>query len=268
MLLVLRVAAVAASLLFAGLVVTTLLIVMPGNLEFVPPGTDESGLRFEDGILYIDTSFTIGNQGYHGITDFTFSVKAEVADQLLLTEYNTTPVNIPIGTRQVVPISIPIDLAVILASSYMIFEPANVTFTMGIGGTTTRGLLDFGASFAFEQEFEPLIPEFTFGNVTVSNATGEWVLQVPYTVDTASFLTGNATATVSLLNETGGTLGQTNETIPLGQVWAGNLTFVLSQEQAASLLLGPQDLTLDIALQLPGDLTVTFQETVTFDPGG
>ncbi len=271
MLTLVRILSVAASVAFSVLLLTTLLMVVPGNLEFIPPGGEESDLRLQGSILYLDTSFTIGNQGLHDITNFTFSVQAVVADQIKVTDYTTDPVSIPIGSRQVVPISIPVDVAALVGTSYVIFEPANVSFTMGVGGTTTRGFLDFNASFTYQQEFEALIPEFNIdiaNSTPILNATGDWVMLVPYTVGTASFLSGNATADISIRDEMDDLVGRANETIPLGVPSGGNLTFVLTPEKAAELLAGPQDLTLDVALEMSGELTFSFQSVVRYDPGG
>ncbi|MCJ2520957.1 MAG: hypothetical protein LN412_08485 [Candidatus Thermoplasmatota archaeon] len=266
-LLTVRIVSVLASLLFSALLITTILLAMPGNLEFIPPEMEEGDLRFEDGILYLDTSFTLGNGGYHDITNFSVTVQAIVQDDLVVTDYATTPVNIPVGERREVGISIPVDLEPLLSSGYLLFEPANVSFTIGMSGTTTRGLIDFAASVTFEQQFDPLISDFSFGVLNLSQDSGEWVLTVPYTVDAASFLQEPANATFSILDDTGTLLGQANATIDLGVPVAGNLTFDIDSAKAMELLADPQDLTIQVTLELPGDLTFTFETVVTL-PGG
>ncbi len=266
-LLTVRIVSVLASLLFSALLITTILLAMPGNLEFIPPDVGEGDLRFEDGILYLDTSFTLGNGGYHDITNFSVTVQAIVQDDLVVTDYATTPVNIPVGERREIGISIPVDLEPLLSSGYLLFEPANVSFTIGVSGTTTRGLIDFAVSVTFEQQFEPLISDFSFGVLNLSEDSGVWVLTVPYTVDAASFLQAEANATFSILDDTGTLLGQTNVTIDLGVPVAGNLTFAIDSAKAVELFDDPQDLTIHVTLELPGDLTFTF-ETVVSLPGG
>ncbi|MEE9236995.1 MAG: hypothetical protein V3U52_04330 [Thermoplasmata archaeon] len=266
-LLTVRIVSVLASLLFSALLITTILLAMPGNLEFIPPDVGEGDLRFEDGILYLDTSFTLGNGGYHDITNFSVTVQAIVQDDLVVTDYATTPVNIPVGERREIGISIPVDLEPLLSSGYLLFEPADVSFTIGVSGTTTRGLIDFALSVTFEQQFEPLISDFSFGVLNLSEDSGEWVLTVPYTVDAGSFLQEEANATFLILDDTGTPLGQANATIDLGVPVAGNLTFDIDPAKAAELLANPQDLTIHVTLELPGDLTFTF-ETVVSLPGG
>lgn len=243
---------------------------LPGNFEFIPPDMGEGGFSFRDGVIYLDTSFTIGNNGYHDITNFSLSVQAMVEDDVVVTDYRTAPVNIPTGERRVVDVSIPIDLAPLQSSGYLVFQPANVSFTVGFDGTTTRSLLDFAVSFTFVQQFEALLPSFDvdFGNSTFTNETGEYAWIVPYVVGTAPFLQGNATAGFTILNETGGLVAETNATIPLGGPWSSNLTFLLDQAQAQDLQTGSQDLTLRVAVELPGGVTFTYETTVRWEPGG
>ncbi len=268
-LLILRIASVAAALLFAALLATTILMAMPGNLDFIPP-SEEGDFRFVDGVVYMDTSVTIGNNGYHDITNFTFSVEALVEDVVALTDYRTAPVDIPVGQRQEIPISIPLDLVPLQSSGYLIFLPANVSFTMGLSGTTTRSLLDFGVSFTFSQQFDALISalDVDLGNSTFRNETGQWFWDVPYVVGMAPFLNGNATALFTITNETGEVVSEASETIPLGDTYEGNLTLSVDESQALDLLARSQDLTVQVTLELPGGITVTYETVVSWEPGG
>jgi hypothetical protein len=262
------VAAALTVVVFAALFLTTVLMAVPGSLEFIPPG-ESPGFRFEEGVVYLDTSFTIGNNGYHDITNLSFSVRALVEDQILVTDFRTPPVDIPTGERRVVDISIPIALEPLQNTGFLVLRPGNVTFQMGIGGTTTRNLLTFAVSFSFREYFEALISAFEidWGNGTMSQLNGEFQWDVPYLVGTAPFLQGQAQAALSLSNETG-LITETTEAIQLGGLWQDNLTFILDQTEANDLLTSPQVLTLDVVVVLPGNLSFSFQREVEVDLGG
>ncbi|MEE8199439.1 MAG: hypothetical protein V3R48_06975, partial [Thermoplasmata archaeon] len=141
-LLILRIAGIGSTLLFLGLVLTTMALVLPGNLEIIPPELDATSARFEDGRVYLDTTLGIGNNGYHDITDLVILVQASVAG-VQISDYRTPPVTASVGRQTFIDISIPMDLAPLAASGDLIFRPANVTFTIGVAGTTTRSFIDF-----------------------------------------------------------------------------------------------------------------------------
>lgn len=266
LLLALRVAAVALSLLFAGLLVTTVLMVTPGTLEFVPP--EESTFRFQDGVIYIDTSFVLGNGGYHDLTDLTFFVRGEVEGAGLVTDYRTPPVDVVVGERKTVDLSIPLPLAPFAATGALVFFPADVTFTMGLEGTTTRSLLDFAGSYTFRETFEPLVSvvdlDFDGSNLTFDGT--DWAWSVPYVVGTAPFLPGSATVDVRVFNETGSLLTETEEVFPLGGTAEGNLTFLLGEDEANELQTTSQTLTVQVELELPGGLTFALEVPVPWTP--
>jgi hypothetical protein len=267
-LILIRVGSALATLLFVGLLVTTVLMAIPGNLEFIPPG-DSPSFRYEDGVVFLDTNFTIGNRGYHDITNLSFTVQAVVEDQIVVTDYRTPPVNIPTGERRVVEMSIPIRLEPLQSSGYIVLRPANITFRMGIAGTTTRNLLDFAVAFSFQEYFEALIPFFDIGweNSTLTPTNGDFRWEVPYVVGMAPFLQGQATADFTLSNETG-VVANATEVLQLGGVWQDNLTFFLDNATANELLTTPQVMTLEVVLTLPGDVTFTHREEILVDLGG
>ncbi len=253
-------------------------MVVPPNLEISLPDTEGTNFVYDNGVMRMDTSITIRNNGYyfggfaitHDITNFTVSVLAQVED---IEVANTTsdPVDIPMGSSRLVPVSIAINLAPLISTGYIVFEPANVSFTIGGGATTTRGLLSADASVTLSIPMEePLISDFNldFQNSTFSNVTGGVEWRLPYTIVTADFLPGNASAAFTILNETGGFVGNATELIPLGQSVASNLTLFVTDESFLELMARPQNLTLQFELTLPGNLTFTRQITIPWEPPG
>lgn len=258
----LRVAALGASVAFTVLLLSTLLMATPGTLEFIPPG-EEADFRYADGILYIDTAFTVGNRGYHDLTSLSFAVRAVVEDEFVVTDFATIPVDVPAGQRTEVPLSIPLDVGALVDTGYVVFVPANVTFTLGLRGTTTRSLLDFTGSYTFTEPFEPLVSLFDvdFANSTVSGSN--WT--VPYTVETAAFLSGTAESLISVVNDDGSFETETNVSVALGEFVEGEMTFPLDPGEVAELQ-EQQTLTATVELTLPGGLP--FETVRTFEWGG
>ncbi len=268
-LLILRIVGIGSTLLFLALVLTTVALFLPGNLEIIPPELSATSARFEDGRVYLDTTLGIGNNGYHDITDLVILVQASVAG-VQISDYRTPPVTASVGRQTFIDISIPLDLAPLAASGDLIFRPANVTFTIGVAGTTTRSFIDFGASFTFEQPVDPIIRQaevdLTNGTLSINGTAFDWT--VPYTFETASFLQGNATARITLLNETGVLVSDATAVVPLGRLVNGNVTFPVSAAMGIDLATRPQNLTVRVELVLPGGLGVSFDTVVSWDPGG
>lgn len=274
LLLLLRLGALGLSLAFTFLFVTTVLTAP--NLEFAPPGDDPS-FRYEDGLLYVDTAFDLGIQDCpsayvfptcHGITNLTVFVRAVVEDTVSVTDYRSPPVAVAVGERRSVDVSIPLRLAPLVTTGYIVLRPANVSFTLGISGTTTRGFMDFAGSFTQDQLFDPLISRFVvdWENSTFVPENGNVTWTVPYTVGSADFLSGTADATVRVHNATS-QLTEGATAIPLGQVANGTFSFTLSQEAAQDLATTPQTLRVEVAFTLPGDLTFTTETTVEWTGG-
>ncbi len=274
----LRLASVIASLLFVFLLGTTILGAIPPHMEISLPQMEDGNFSYVDGTLRLDTSVIVTNNGYHfggfalthDITNFTVSVQGLVEDIEVL-NMTSDPVDIPRGASRQVPLTIGIDLAPLIGTGLVIFEPANVTFTIGGALTTTRGLLD--AELAVELLMpleEPLISDFSldFQNSTFSNVTEGKEWRLPYTLRSADLLSGNASAAFTFLNETGGQLGNTTLVIPLGQEAAGNLTLVVSDIRFLELMAGPQTLTMQMELTLPGNLVFTREIEVQWEPPG
>lgn len=268
-LLAIRIAGIGASLLFLGLLFTTIALVLPGNLEIIPPELDATSARFQDGRVYLDTTLGVGNNGYHDITDLVIQVQASVAD-VQISDYRTPPVTAAVGRQTFIDVSVPMDLAPLAASGDLIFRPANVTFTLGVAGTTTRNFIDFGASFTFEQPIDPIIQQAEIdlrnGTIAVNGTAFDWT--VPYTLETASFLQGNTTARITLLNETGVLVGNATETVRLGRLVTENVTFPVSAAMGLDLATRPQSLTVRLEIVLPGGLIVSNDTIVAWDPGG
>lgn len=278
-LLLIRLASILLSLTFTALLVGTVLLAFPGTLAFdLPELGEEGGIRYEDGVLTLSSSLNITNRGYaipglgsaltHDLNGLSFAVRAVVADSIVVADYASPPVDIPVGERRTIPLDIPIDLATLAGLAFLVLEPANVSFSLGVDGSTTRGLVDFGASVTIEQRFDALVQfEVDAANATVSNGTEGWELSVPYVVGTPDFLGGNMSLGVALRNATGGQVGVANETIPLGVEWAGNFTFVVDEAQALDLLTGPQDLTLEVVVELPGGLRFAVTQPLEWEGG-
>ncbi len=268
-LLIVRIAGIGATLAFMALVLTTMALVIPGNLEILPPELDATSARFQDGVVYLDTTLGVGNNGYHDITDLSLFVQASV-DGVQISDYRTPPVTVSVGQRTFIDVSVPMDLAPLTSSGALIFRPANVEFTVGVAGATTRGLISFGASFTFQEAVDPLVRQANFdltnGTLAVNGTAFQWT--VPYTVETASFLQGNTTVRITILNETGVLVGNTTEVIPLGVLATGNATFPVSAAIGADLASRPQTLTLRVEITLPGGLVVTNDTVVAWNPGG
>ncbi|MFQ6013201.1 MAG: hypothetical protein ACE5LS_06115 [Thermoplasmata archaeon] len=268
-LLIIRIAAIGALFLFVALLLTTIALVIPGNLEILPPELDAASTRFEDGRIYLDTTLGVGNRGYHDITNLSLFVRASVGG-VQISDYRTPPVTVPVGEQALINVSVPVDLAPLAASGALIFRPADVDFTLGIAGTTTRSFINFGASFTFQQSLPPLIQQaqVDLANSTLTPDGTEYLWVVPYAVETAPFLQGNTTARITVLNETGAFLGNATEVIPLGGLATGNATFRVSATVGADLASRPQNLTVRVELTLPGGLVVTNDTVVAWDPGG
>ncbi len=253
-------------------------MVVPPNLEITPPSTDGVDFTYVDGVLRLDTSIALKNNGYYfggfavtpDITNFTISVRGLVED-IEVANDTSDPVDIPIGTSRLVPVSVGVRLAPLISTGYIIFEPANITFILGGGATTTRGLLDVAASVTIGLPMEePLISDLDldFQNSTFSNITGGKEWRLPYTIRSADIIQGNASAALTLLNGTGGFIGNATTDIPLGTEAMGNLTFAISDESFLDLMAGPQDLTLRVQMTLPGDLTFSREIAIPWDPSG
>ncbi len=278
-LLLIRIVSILLSLTFTALMLGTVLLAFPGTLAFdLPELGEEGGVSYEDGVLLLRSALNITNRGYaipglgspltHDLNDLSFTVRAVVADSIVVADYASPPVDIPVGEERTIALDIPIDLAALVGLAFIVLEPANVSFSLGVGGSTTRGLVDFGASVTIEQRFDALVQfEVDVANATVSDVMGSWELTVPYVVGTPDFLSGNASLGVTLRNATGGRVGVANETIPLGTDWGGNFTFVLDQEQAQDLLAGPQDLTLELEVELPGGLRFAVTRPLDWEGG-
>ncbi len=268
-LLIVRIAGIGALLAFMALALTTMALVIPGNLEILPPELDATSARFQDGRVYLDTTLGVGNNGYHDITDLSLFVQASVAG-IQVSDYRTPPVTVSVGQRTFINVSVPMDLAPLASSGALIFLPANVEFTVGVAGTTTRGFISFGASFTFQQPVDPLIPQanldLTNGTLAVNGTAFQWTM--PYTVETASFLQGNTTVRITIFNETGVLVGTTTEVVPLGTLVNGNATFQVTAAMGLDLATRPQNLTVRLELVLPGGLGVTDETVVAWDPGG
>jgi hypothetical protein len=268
-LLVIRIAAIGSLLLFVALVLTTLALVMPGNLATLPPQLDATSARFQDGRIYLDTTFGLENNGYHDLTDLSLFVQASVAG-IQISDYRTPPATAPVGEQTLIDVSIPIDLAPLAISGALIFRPADVNFTFGVAGTTTRSFIDFGASLTFQQTVDPLIQNAAVDlpNSTLALNGTAFLWTLPYTVETAPFLQGNSAARITVFNETGVLLGNTTEVIPLGGLYRGNATLQVSASVGADLATRPQDLTVRVEMTLPGGLVVANDSVVRWDPGG
>lgn len=253
-------------------------MVVPPNLEITPPDTQGIDFAYVDGVLRLDTSIAVKNNGYYfggfaitpDITNFTISVRGLVED-IEVTNVTSDPVDIPIGTSRLVPVSVGVQLAPLVSTGYIIFEPANITFILGGDATTTRGLLDVAVSVTLGLPMEePLISDFNFDfqNSTFANITGGKEWRFPYTIRSADIIQGNASAVLTLLNQTGGFIGNTTTDIPLGTDAMGNLTFAISDGSFLELMTGPQDLALQVQLTLPGDLTFSREVTIPWEPPG
>lgn len=268
-LLVIRIAAIGSLLAFIALILTTLALVIPGNLEIFPPQLDATSARFQDGRLYLDTTLGVGNNGYHDITDLSLSVQAAVGG-VQISDYRTPPVTAPVGQRTLIDVSVPVDLAPLAASGALIFRPAEVNFTLGVAGTTTRNFIDFGVAFTFQQVVDPLIQEVTIdlANSTLALNGTVYLWTVPYALGTAAFLQGDATARITVFNDMGVLVGNTTEVIPLGGLARGDATFEVSAGVGADLATRPQDLTVRVELTLPGGLVVATETVVAWNPGG
>ncbi len=268
-LLIVRIAGIGALLAFMALALTTMALVIPGNLEILPPELDATSARFQDGRVYLDTTLGVGNNGYHDITDLSLFVQASVAG-IQVSDYRTPPVTVSVGQRTFINVSVPMDLAPLASSGALIFLPANVEFTVGVAGTTTRGFISFGASFTFQQPVDPLIPQANLdlanGTLAVNGTAFQWTM--PYTVETASFLQGNTTIRITIFNETGVLVGNTTAVVPLGTLVNGNATFQVTAAMGLDLATRPQNLTVRLELVLPGGLGVTDETVVAWDPGG
>ncbi len=266
-LLIVRIAGIGALLAFMALVLTTMALVIPGNLEIFAPELDATSARFQDGRVYLDTTLGVGNNGYHDITNLSLFVQASV-DGVQISDYRTPPVTVSVGQRTFIDVSVPLDLAPLTSSGALIFRPANVEFTVGVAGATTRGLISFGASFTFQQAVDPLVRQ---ANLDLTNGrfnltTFEWT--VPYTVETAPFLQGDTTVRITILNETGVLVGNTTEVVLLGMLVTGNATFQVTAAMALDLETRAQNLTVRLEFVLPGGLVVTDETVVAWDPGG
>lgn len=268
-LLVIRISAIGSLLLFVALVLTTMALVLPGNLAILPPQLDATSARFQDGRIYLDTTFGLENNGYHDLTNLSLFVQASVGG-IQISDYQTPPATAPVGEQTLIDVSVPIDLIPLATSGALIFRPAEVNFTLGIAGTTTRSFIDFGASFTFQQTIDPLIQQATVDlpNSTLTLNGTAFLWSVPYTVETAPFLQGTTAARITVFNETGALLGNTTEVIPLGGLSRDNATFQVSAAAGADLATRPQDLTVRVELTLPGGLAVANDSVVRWDPGG
>jgi hypothetical protein len=268
-LLLVRIAGIGALLLFMALALSTLAFVLPGNLEIIPPDLDATSARFEGGRVYLDTTFGIGNNGYHDITDLVIAVQASVAD-VQISDYRTPPVTASVGRQTFIDVSVPMDLAPLAATGELIFQPANVTFTLGVAATTARTFIEFGASFTFAQIVEPIVQQaeldLTNGTLAVNGTAFDWT--VPYTLQTASFLQGNTTARITLLNATGIQVSDATEVVPLGTLVNENITFPVTAAMGLDLATRPQNLTVRLELVLPGGFLVSYDSVVAWDPGG
>lgn len=276
-LIVLRIVAVLASLTFAFLLGSTILLAVPPNLEVGLPNFEGTTFTYANGVLQVDTSLLLTNNGYFlggypitpDLTNVSLSVTTRVED-IEVGSVTSPPVDIPVGTTAALPLSAAIALAPLQSTSYLVFQPANITFSVGGGVTTARGFLDVAASVTFRQAFDPLFSDITVdpSNTTFTNVTGgvEWGL--PYSLVTADFLPGNASGTFTILNQTGGFVSNATEIFPLGGPVSGNLTLFLTNDSFLELQAGPQDLTVEFSLQLPGNLLFSYSLVVPWDPSG
>lgn len=275
-LLLIRIASIVLSLAFTALLVGTVLLAVPGSLGIdLPELGGDGGVTFEDGVLFLSAALNITNRGVaipvlgtllsHDLDGLAFTVEANVADTIQVTDYTSTPVDIPVGERRTIDLDIPIDLATLIGLAYLVLEPANVTFNLGVAGSTTRGLVDFGADVTVEQRFDPLVEfEVDVGNATVANVMGSWEVSIPYTVQTADFLSGSAAVDLTVFNETGGEVGVAQEVIPLGTQAVGDFTFVVDMAQAFELM-DPQDLALELEVDLGGGLQFSLTQPLAWE---
>ncbi len=209
---------------------------------------------FDGKFVYINIPVTLKNGGAYNINDLKVYFKVDNASNNFIDSSQRIG-NIPYGSEKKITIRIPIDMEKIYNLEYPSFyhfynhDTFHIKFSFSL--KYMLNLVDFETDFNDDVHWEPIIKEFITYHPSVINENGSEVkIIIPYTINTASYLTGDAefSGKVRGLNS----VGTFSTKFPLGKKYDGNLEMLFPKDASKSLLTHSQNLHLSGNFSLMG----------------
>nr|AAZ32475.1 hypothetical protein [uncultured euryarchaeote Alv-FOS1] len=209
---------------------------------------------FDGRYVNIEVPVTIKNHGVYDINDLSTSINVKNASATFISDSENLG-NIASGTTRTVIVKIPVDLQHIyeMESPYFYhfyhYDNFNMTFTLSL-----KYLMDtvtMNTYYADDIQWQPLIKEFKVGAPQkISTENGMVIVNMPYTIETASYLWGTAKFDGGVNCEAFS--GTFTASFPLGKKYSGEMKMEFNASHIDTLLTKSQPMFINGTVEFAG----------------
>ena len=209
---------------------------------------------FDGKFVYIDIPITLKNGGVYDINALKVYFKVDNSTSNFINS-NQNVGNIPHSSEKDIKIRIPIDMEKIYQlespNFYHFYNSDDFHINFSFSLKYMLNLVDFETDFNDEVHWEPIIKEFETYHPSIINESNNRVkIIIPYTINTASYLSGNAEFRGKVRGIEN--MGTFSTTFPLGKKYNGNLEMIFDSKATKGLLTHSQNLHLSGNISIMG----------------
>jgi hypothetical protein len=243
---------------------------IPGSLLIKLPGPDDWTTTESGGVVNLTANVSIYNGGFFTMDDFYFILQLHSGNGSVIAEFTSPKVDIPPGPWTTFPVYF------LLNESATTSEQVQQMFfsTVNYGGLVyfnAEYLMDFRIQLGVNATVSvgPLVRDFQadMANATVSHVGDQYLLDVPFWIDSARVLSGSTLFVNGTVSNATQQLGTFKSTAKMGAITNGTMVVVLSQEAYQHLQTSPDTLLLNCTYNFQ---IYQWQQdyTVQWTPGG
>ncbi len=270
-----------ANIIIASISITSIYTVASGNFNVILPEQDDIDWEVRDGKLVFTTNVTIQNNGFYSIKGLKINVDLlENSTGFKLIEYQHTVDIIPMRTDHIEQLEIPLDLDRyqqlyaeldnFIPEDWLdevdkfMFNDTALSLIISVEAYYTMKLVRFNADYTFDFLWPATIQIYDIdtSNITQYNNGPGIDLELPFTLHTSQWITGDIRVDTHLQNSTMN-FANSITIIPLGQNYSGNLSIHLNPQEMANLKINTQALYLVVMIST-SDLGIIYRDMVEF----
>lgn len=251
----------------AAIIIMSVYPLVTDGLKVDVPNSEDIVWRYSHGNVTLTAPFGITNGGFFDINDveIAFTVSNQSGSHMIDTvnQWGT----IPAGSHSTRDIDMALDIPELISKGFgwMMFHSDRLIVEVTVTAKYTMKLILFSAEREIQMPWEAVLQDFGFGQPSLTNSSGNYSLQMPFFIDTASVLLGShADFTVYVNNGTGAELMAATQRVDLGKNYSSALDLPIAAQAAFDLLLHNQTLTVEIEVAIFPGFSLSFSKQVVW----
>ncbi|MFW6040870.1 MAG: hypothetical protein ACOC85_03440 [Thermoplasmatota archaeon] len=237
--------------------------------EFIQvPEVEDVEWTIEGSTIYVDTSLTISNSGFFDFNNIELDFNMVAMNSSLMRKTKVIE-KVPSGESVEVPLNFSIDYNDLTEEEIetLVFNQTMFDITASFSAEYPFSIMKFNLNFIDEIPWDGLIQEMDlkYEEAQIEDTENGDILSVPYEIQTADFLSGDAVIELIVEGEKG-EYSTSEITIPLGRYHSDDITFNIGENEIEELLTNSQLLTVTANIQLNENFDF-FEYITTYDWG-